>query len=96
MVNAALPMLLMVKVCALLGVFSGWLGKVSTLANKLIPALLAVPLPSKTTARGLLGALEAMLIVADSLAMAEGVKVTAIEQLPPATRVAGETGQLLV
>ena len=95
MVNAALPVFFIVKVCGALVVFSGWLPKARAEGDKLPTGPLTIPVPCKATTCGLPEALSETLTAADSLAVVEGVKVTLIVQLPPAARVKGEVGQLL-
>jgi len=97
MVNAALPVFLMVKVCAALRVFSGWLAKASAVADKLTAGPLAIPVPCNRIACGLpVLALSAMLAIALSLPAIEGWKVKLTVQLVPTARLLGGTGHVLV
>ena len=61
----------------------------------MLNAVEASPVPFKDAFWGLPAALSETVTAADSLAAAEGLKVTLIVQLPLAARVAGEVGQLL-
>lgn len=60
------------------------------------PAAGGVPVPVSVTVCGLLESLSAMLSVADSLFVVDGVNVTLIVQLPPDARVAGAVPQVSV
>src|SRR6202521_5351885 len=97
MVNAPLPVFLIVKVCGALVVPWDWLPKASAVGDKLPTGPLAIPIPSRTTTWGLpVAALSEMLAKALSTPVIEGLNVKLIVQLAPTARVAGEVGQLLV
>ena len=84
--NAALPVLLRVTVCAVLVVPTDWLPKARLVGERLTTVV--VPVPERLTVCGLPLALSVMLTEAVRLPLAAGVKVTLIVQLlPPATEL---------
>jgi hypothetical protein len=97
MVNAALPVFLIVKVCGALVVFSGWLPKASVVGDKLAVGPLAMPMPSRTTTWGLpVVALSEILAKAFPVPVVEGLNVKSTVQLAPTARLLGDIGHVLV
>ena len=82
MLKVALPVLLRVTVCAVLGVPTDWLPKARLVGERLTRA--AVPVPERLTVCGLPLALSVMLTEAVRLPLAEGVNFTLIVQWAPA------------
>ena len=93
MLKAALPGLVRVRVCAALVVPRDWLAKARLAGERLTTGAVLVPVPERLTVWGLPLALSAMLSAAVRAPLAEGVNVTLIMQLAPATT---ELLQLLV
>ena len=94
MLNAALPVLVRVTVCAVLVVPTSWLGNVRLVGAKLTAGAERVtPVPVRLTVCGLLLALSAMVMAPVRLPTAVGVKVTLMVQLAPA---ATDVPQMLV
>jgi len=91
MVKAAVPVLVSVIVIGALVVVSGWLPKPRLVGANPMPG--AVPFPLSATVCGLLPALSATDSVPVRILEAVGVKVTLMEQLAPAAKVAGLVGQ---
>src|SRR5579864_199650 len=89
MVNAAVPGLVSVTVCAALGVLTVWLPNARLVGDKLAAGPdAAVPVPVRLTVCGLFAALSVKVIVPVRVPVAVGVNVTLIVQLPPmATRL---------
>jgi hypothetical protein len=84
-VNAALPVLVSVTVCAALVVPMVWLAKVSEVGEKLTAgAGTAAPVPVSVAVCGLPAVLSTMLNVPVRVPAAVGLKVTLIVQLAPA------------
>ena|SRR2546427_5696087 len=97
MVNAALPVFLIVKVRGALAVPSAWLLKESAVGDKLAAGPVAMPLPSRTTTWGLpVAALSEMLAKALSAPVVEGLNVKSTVQLVPTARLLGDAGHVLV
>ena len=82
LLKAALPVLLRVTDCAELVTLMGSVENVRLVGET--PATGAMPVPDRGTVCGLPLPLSLMLSEADRLPLAAGVKVTLIEQLPPA------------
>src|SRR5207237_832147 len=91
MVKAAVPVFVSVIVIGALVVASGWLPKPRLVGANPMPG--AVPFPLSATVCGLPPALSATDSVPVRAPEAVGVKVTLIEQLAPAAKVAGLVGQ---
>ena len=87
----AVPVFLSVTDFAALVVFTTWLPNARLVLDKLTTA--AAPLPDRATVWGLPVASSVTVIVPGWLPVAVGVKVTLMEQLPPA---ATEAPQVLV
>jgi hypothetical protein len=86
MVNAAVPGLVSVTVCAALGVLTIWLPNARPEGDKLATGPDAgVPVPVRLTVWGLFAALSVKVIAAVRVPVAVGVNVTLIVQLPPTT-----------
>ena len=89
--NAALPVLLRVTVCAVLVVPTDWLPKARLVGERLTTVV--VPVPERLTVCGLPVALSVRVTAALRVPLAAGVKVTLTVQLAPAATLAP---QLLV
>ena len=92
-VSAPLPVFVRVTGCAALVVPTGRLPKARLVGERLTTAAVLVPVPERLTVWGLPLALSAMLSAAVRAPLADGVKVTLIVQLAPATT---ELPQVLV